>query len=177
MVRDAANATRYMLSDDGDGLIEGAEIMAAQSNGRKGELRDARLQTIRGLEYAPANPRGWTLLCEIDLASAPNDAAKCMDTAFFIAPFDWYVARRRAVLAADLWPRLDSDVQLAAARRVRLMWNSDNWPDHRVKDALYDVYQAPYGRDLLTAGFAGDKEEMRELDRWLIRQNMYGPNE
>jgi hypothetical protein len=168
----AAGALTFIASADGDGLIERAEMITQAANGRAMQLREARAFTVEGLRRAPANPRGWTLLCEIDFSIVPSEASRCMDTAFFIAPFDWYVARKRALLAAYLWPGLDLDVREAAARRVRLMWESDRWPDHRVKEALYDVYRAPNGEAILFAAFKDDREQLRALNRWLVRQEM-----
>jgi len=175
--QDAADAMSDVMADDGDALIERAELTELASNGRPAELHKARDLVIDGLLRSPVNPRGWTLLCQIDIYVSPTDASRCMDTAFFIAPFDWFLAPRRAVLAAYLWPQLDADVRAAAARRVRLMWEADEWPDHRLKRSLYDVYRAPNGPALLTAGFEGDKDEMRALNRWLLRRQMYGPQE
>jgi hypothetical protein len=170
----AADDLGTTLPDNGDGQIRRAEMIYLAANGDTAGLAAARAVVVDGLTLAPANPRGWTLLCEIDARIARAYAPRCMDTGFFVAPFDWFVAGRRALLAADLWPVLDADVQDAAARRVRLMWESDHWDDHRVKFVLFDVYQAPNGAALLTAGFKADKDELREFNRWLIRQQMYG---
>jgi len=172
--RYAANDLSLTMPNNGDGLIRRAEMLYLAANGNLEGMAQAKAVVIDGLTLAPANPRGWTLLCEIDARIALSEAPRCMDTGFFVAPFDWFVARRRALLAAQLWPMLDADTQEAAARRVRLMWESDHWDDHRVKFALYDVYQAPNGAALLTAGFRSDKDELREFNRWLIRQQMYG---
>jgi hypothetical protein len=173
--RYAADDLASTMPENGDGLVRRAEMTFLAANGNTSGLAQARSEVIEGLTLAPTNPRGWTLLCEIDARIAPTEAAHCMDTGFFVAPFDWFVAGRRALLAADLWPRLDADVQEAAARRVRLMWESDHWDDHRVKFALLDVYRAPNGAALLTAGFHNDREELREFNRWVIREIMYGP--
>jgi hypothetical protein len=170
----AADDLGATMADNGDGQVRRAEMIYLAANGNAAGLAAARAVAVDGLTLAPTNPRGWTLLCEIDARIARADAPRCMDTGFFVAPFDWFVAGRRALLAADLWPMLDADVQDAAARRVRLMWESDHWDDHRVKFVLFDVYKAPNGAALLTAGFKVDKDELREFNRWLIRQQMYG---
>lgn len=171
----AAHDLAVTMPENGDGLIRRAETVFLAANGNAEGLAQARSVVVDGLTRAPMNPRGWTLLCEIDARIAPADAPRCMDTGFFVAPFDWFVARRRALLAADLWPTLDSDVQGAAARRIRLMWESDRWDDHRVKFALLDVYRAPNGAALLTAGFKDDREQLRAFNRWVIEELMYGP--
>ncbi len=170
--RYAADDLASTLPDDGDGLIRRAEMMYLAANGNAQGLAQAKSVVTDGLTRAPTNPRGWTLLCEIDARIARSEAPRCMDTGFFVAPFDWFVAPRRALLAADLWPTLDTDVQEAAARRVRLMWESDHWDDHRVRDVLYDVYKMPNGAALLTAGFKFNKDELREFNRWLIHQQI-----
>jgi hypothetical protein len=172
--RYAANDLSLTMPSNGDGLIRRAEMIYLGANGNLEGLAQARAVVVDGLTQAPANPRGWTLLCEIDARIALNEAPRCMDTGFFVAPFDWFVAPRRALLAAELWPTLDPDVQDAAARRVRLMWESDRWDDHRIRDVLYDVYRTPYGAALLTAGFRNDHEELRTFNRWLIHQQMHG---
>lgn len=175
--RVAAGVLSSTLADNGDGLIRRAEMLALAAKGNDAELAEARAVVVDGLVKAPMNPRGWTLLCEIDSHIAPAQAPRCMDTGFFVAPFDWFVAPRRALLAAYLWPRLDADVQSAAARRVRLMWESDSWTDHRARQSLFDVYRAPNGAALLTAGFRTDPDELRVVNRWLMQKQMYGPGQ
>jgi hypothetical protein len=96
-----------------------------------------------------------------------------METGFFVAPFDWFTARRRTMLAGYLFPQLTPEAQHAAARRVRQMWDADQWSDHRSRRAVYDVYNTPNGPALLQEGFQDDKEEMRTLNRWLLRFRMY----
>ena len=170
----AASELRSVLPDDGDNLIRQAELVAHAANGQAAGLAQARAIAVTGLLHSPANPRGWTLLCEIDDRINRPAAPACMETGFFIAPFDWFTARRRAILAADLWPDLSDDVRQAAARRVRMMWESDRWDDHRVKFSLYDVYRTPNGPQLLGAGMRDNRDELREMNRWLIQQAMYG---
>ena len=171
--RGAADDLTSTMPENGDGLVRLAEMMALAANNEPRGLSRARAMVVRGLALAPLNPRGWTLLCEIDSHVVKADAPRCMDTGFFVAPFDWFVAGRRALLAAALWPTLDADVRNAAARRVRLMWEADHWWfDHRVKLVLYDVYRAPNGAALLNAGFQDDPDELRSFNRWLIQQQM-----
>lgn len=170
----AADALKSTYFSNGDALINRAEMVALQSSARANLLL-ARELVVEGLTHSPVEPRGWTLLCEIDFHLDARQGAHCMETGLFIAPFDWFSAGRRSVLAANLYPFLSLDTQAAAARRVRLMWYSDNWPDHSVRRSLFAVYNSPYGPALLQAAFREDKPGLRDMNLWLIHWRMYGP--
>jgi len=162
------------MAGDGDGLIEQAEMVALGAGRDQKALAKALGLVTQGIAQAPANPRGWTLLCEIKAQSGSADTISCLDIGFFVAPFDWYVSRRRALLAARLWPLLDMNVRDGAALRVRQMWESDFPDDHRSRMALYDVFLEANGSELLRAGFAGHIEELRAINAWLLHRQMFG---
>src|SRR5215471_15784112 len=107
---------------------------------------NAQTTLLEALSAAPANPRGWTLLCEIEINIDRDRAASCMDTAFYIGPFDWFTARRRTVLSAYLWPQLDRDTQDAAARRLRLIWD-----DAHLHQIALEAALEPNGAALVTS--------------------------
>jgi hypothetical protein len=157
------------LPDDGDDLVDRAEMIALASKNDHARLLDARQVVVQGLENSPANPRGWTLLCEIDAQIGMTDATSCFETAIVVGPFDWFLARRRAILAAYLWPSLDPFTRAVAARRVRLMWGI---PDlHR---ELWQIMHTSHGPLLVAAALDGYPDDVRRFNRWYMQMNFYG---
>lgn len=159
---------------DGESSIWRAEMLALLAKGDPGKLRTVRQMLIDGLKTEPANTRGWTLLCEIDARLSPMDGAVCFDTAFYVGPYDWYTSRRRSMLSAALWPLLDQDTKDSAARRIKLMWDTQIGDDYPMRDVLYAVDKQPSGPALLQAAFVTDPPELRAFNRWLIQQWMFG---
>jgi len=161
----AQAALASALPGDGVNELWRAELSALLAGMSKTRLREARAATIDGLADDPANPRGWTLLCELDIALRRDDAARCLDTAFFIGPFDWFVARRRTALSIHLWPQLDPDTKDAAARRLRLIWQT---PGLRFIDV--EAAQSANGKLMLAEALASDPGARVELSR-LVRES------
>jgi hypothetical protein len=155
-------------SGNGETLLWRAELDGIQAGKDEGKLEAARSETVEALKADPANPRSWMLLCELGASLKRADAGTCLDTAFFVGPFDWYVARRRAVLAAYLWPSLDGDTKDAAARRLRLMWETDITGYPRMRPILYDVARMPFGRVNIDKAFADDRPTLHVIDNWLM---------
>ena len=152
-LKQAETALSHAAAGDGDNTLWRAELLAVLAGGDSGRLAAARALTVEGLSESPANVRGWTLLCEIDVALKRADAPGCLDTAFFIGPFDWFVAQRRTALSIYLWPKLDADTQDAAARRLRLIWET---PELRFID--FGIAKAANGGTALERAFADDPE-------------------
>jgi len=147
----AEQALSTAPAGDGESKLWRAELLALLARNDLHRLEEARTLTVEGLSENPANVRGWTLLCELDVALRRSDAAQCLDTAFFIGPFDWFVAQRRTALSVYLWPKLDSDTQDAAARRLRLIWER---PSLRSID--FAVAKSPNGTSVLDRAFGRD---------------------
>jgi hypothetical protein len=147
---------------NGEALLWRAELDGILAGANSRQLQAARSEAIDALKADPANPRTWMLLCELGANLKRSDAGTCFDTAFFVGPFDWYVARRRSVLAADLWPSLDGDTKDAAARRLRLIWETG------LRTILWDVAQMPYGRVNIDKAFAHDRTTLHTINYWLM---------
>ncbi len=163
----AARAALSADSQDGETLLWRAELDGLLAGNNAMNLEAARAETIAALKADPANPRTWMLLCELDTNLKRPDAGTCLDTAFYVGPFDWYVARRRAVLAAYLWPSLDSDTKDAAARRLRLMWETNIIGYPIMRPILWDVAKIPYGRVVIDRAFAHDRASLHTINLWL----------
>jgi hypothetical protein len=158
----AEKALSRGAAGDGDNTLWRAELQALLARNDVHRLEDARSLAIEGLGENPASTRGWTLLCELDVVLKRADAGRCLDTAFFIGPFDWFVAQRRTALSVQLWASLDSDTQDAAARRLRLIWET---PGLRFID--FDVAKNANGLVALGRAFDSDPEMKAALERQL----------
>ncbi len=154
---------------NGEALAWRAELDALLAGSNDAALERARSTLLDGLSNAPANPRGWILLCEIEVAIHRDRAAPCMDTAFYVGPFDWFIAERRTVLTAYLWPQLDRDTQDAAARRLRLIWE-----DERLRAIALEAAKQPNGAALVVAAFAQDAASLRDFERELAPPQQRG---
>ena len=174
LLSSAAKDFAAAMPSDGDSVVWRAELEALLAGNDPAKLAAARDTVIEGLKAEPANTRGWTLLCEIDAHLDAPAAAACMDTAFYVGPFDWFVSRRRSVLTSALWPQLDRDTQDAAARRIRTIWDTRIDGTPIMRNILFDVDKDKYGPMLLQAAFSGDPDELRAFNRWLIARWMYG---
>ncbi len=159
-LKKAQAALQSALPTDGENRLWHAEIDAVLAGKNYQRLDQARDLTVAGLAANPTNPRGWTLLCELDVALKRSDAARCLDTAFFIGPFDWFVARRRTALSVYLWPQLDSDTRDAAARRLHLMWQTP-----QLSEIDFAVARTGNGKAMLAQAFADDPEGRAQFDR------------
>jgi hypothetical protein len=144
------------VSPDGEMKLWQAELEGVSAATDPARLARAHADALEGLKYEPASPRGWTLLCELDVNLHSPDAGTCMNTAFYIGPFDWFVSRRRSVLAAFLWPALDADTRAAAARRLHIMWETDIGGYPHMRDVLYDVARTQHGLQNINQAFVGD---------------------
>ena len=160
----AEAALEHAVPTDGESEMWRAELLAVREAKDARALARAKSLVLDGLTKYPASPRGWTLLCEIDIKISRSQAAACMDTAFYIGPFDWFVARRRTILSAYLFPQLDRDTQDAAARRFRLIAE-----DPGLRYSAYEAAHAPNGAGLVTAAFAGEPAALNAFVRGLAQ--------
>ena len=160
--RAAESALASALPADGDSEIWRAELIAVRAAGDGPALKRAATLARDGLRKSPASARGWTLLCELDMHIARAAAPSCMDTAFYVGPFDWFVAERRTILSAYLFPQLDPDTKAAAARRLRLVWN-----DAGLRWVAYEAAEAPNGAALVVAAFEGDAAGLTSFEHGL----------
>ena len=162
----ASRDLRQIAPGDGDALAWRAEIDAIRAGSNVDALQNARATLLESLSHAPANPRAWTLLCELEIRIDRGRAAACMDTAFYVGPFDWFLAQRRTLLSAWLWPQLDRDTQDAAARRLHLIWD-----DRQLHGIALDAGLEPNGAALVMAAFAHDNASLAAFERELRAQS------
>ena len=170
--RAASDALAGASDDDGESLSERAHVLVMSAEKDPATIAQSRALVVRALQDAPSNSNAWLLLCQIDTRRAPTDAVACLDHAFVISPFDWYTAEGRMLVAANEWPYLDERVRDKAVSLVRPMWNTAGWTNElTLRGALYDLSFTENGRQLLRAGFAGHRGELRDFNRYVIEEN------
>jgi hypothetical protein len=159
-------------SDDGDDHVWEAEFTML---GPSPDTERARRVVSEALADAPANVRGWILLCELEANASPMRGVGCLDTGYFIAQFDWFTTDRRMQLIAREWPYLDERLRDAATQAILPMWHTTEWSNAlTLHGALYDLSRSDDGRQLLRAGFIADREEMHAFNRFVIEERMNG---
>ena len=170
--RAASDALSGASDDDGESLSERARVLVLSAEKDPATIAQSRALAIHALQDAPSNANAWILLCQIDARRAPTDGVTCLDHAFAISPFDWYTAEWRMSLAADEWPYLDERVRDRAVSLVLPMWKVV-WPvsEATLRPALYRLSFTSNGRQLLRAGFAGHRPELRDFNRYVIEEN------
>jgi len=170
--RAASDALAGASDDDGESLSNRALVLVMSADRDPATIAQSRALVIHALQDAPSNTNAWTLLCQIDTRRAPTDAVACLDHAFAISPFDWYTAEWRMSLAAYEWPYLDERVRDKAVGLVLPMWNTLGWTNtFTLRHALYDLSFTENGRQLLRAGFAGHRSELRDFNRYIFEEN------
>jgi hypothetical protein len=173
--RAAADQLATASPDDGESLTDRAQVLALSAPNDPATLSEARGIVVQALRDEPSNPVGWLLLCQIDAGRQPASAAGCLDNAFAVAPYDWYTADRRMLLTASEWPYLNERARNKAVSLILPMWNIV-WPinNYTLRGTLYELSFTENGRQLLRAGFAGHRDDLREFNRYIIEENTYG---
>jgi hypothetical protein len=143
---------------DGTSRIAGAE--AALDAGAPGATQIGELESA--LTVTPAAVRGWVLLAQAQADGDRRGAAQALSEALTLAPYDYWVAEKRARLAAQLWVSLDPDSQDAAIRQVRLMWS-----EPQLRPQLVDLAVSREGAALTDRAFAGDRDDLVAINRLL----------
>ncbi len=173
--RAAASAYAGVATDDADNLAQRAEFLKLADGNDPRKLLEVRELLIRSLTHAPVNPRAWTLLCRVEAKQSPARAVACLDTGFFVAPFDWFITGQRMSLVAAEWPYLDERLRDAAANEILPMWNSAGWSNGRtLRYALYDLSRFSNGRQLLRAGFISDRKALFAFNRFVVQERING---
>jgi hypothetical protein len=170
----AAKVFERAPSDDGDDEAQAAEFLARTAGTNHTTLSQARREAIDALAHAPANPRAWTLLCEIKATEkVPSKVVACLDTVFSLVRYDWFTADRRMRLVAYEWPYLDQGLRDSAVELILPMWNSTQWIDgSTLRGTLYDLSRSEGGRQLLRAGLISDRQALRDFNRFVILERM-----
>jgi cytochrome c-type biogenesis protein CcmH/NrfG len=116
-----------------------------------------------GLQKSPTSARGWTLLAEQYLAMGRRQSAvEAISTALLLSPFDYWIAGRRARVAAMLFGDLDHDTRSSALRQAELLWDT---PSLRTQIPM--LLRTPGGGDLISQALGDDPRDLRALNRWL----------
>ncbi len=174
--RAAAEAFARAPSDDGGDRAMAAEFLALGALGDPATLARSFRIVSESLAHAPANPRAWTLLCELEANRSPARAVACLDASFTIGRYDWFTAGRRMRLVAFEWPYLDERLRDQAASLVIPMWNT--WPQWTesvtLRKVLYELTRSDAGRQLLRAGLISEPETLRSFNRFVIKERMNG---
>lgn len=144
-----------------------AVIVRAEALMHVGDRRGAVPLLVAGLARAPASARGWVLLSEAEDDERPSDAARALAMGLVLAPHDYWLAGRRVRDAARLWSRLDGEGCRLAMDQARLLWR-----DEVLRDQLRDVLRTAEGLSVVARAFAGQSEDVREMNRWLARRRM-----
>ena len=155
----AAQTLQHANPKDGEAMIAAAEAAT-----RAGALPLQVIPRARlGLQKSPASARGWTLLAEEYLAERRGpEATRALSTALLLSPFDYWIAGRRAHVAAALLDDLDHDTRASADRQAELLWETPG-----LRDEIPGLLRAPGGRRLMAEALATDSQSVRALNRWL----------
>jgi len=173
--RAAATALERAPAEDGNDLAQASEFLALGAAGDSILLARSRASAIAAITHAPTNPLAWTLLCEAEASRRPLPAVSCLDTSFSLTRYDWFTADERMRLIAEEWPFLNESLRDSAAGLIIPMWYSAHW-DYglTLRNTLYNLSRSENGRQLLRAGFAGDRQALRDFNRFAIQKQFDG---
>jgi hypothetical protein len=155
---DAADALRHTNFDDGDSHLSLAE--AGFHSGAKPQYVITEAEV--GLAHAPASAEGWAFYAEALEYVDPAKAARALDQALTVAPYDFFWAGRRARLAAQLWNYLDINSKNAALRQVQMIWD-----EPMLRDEILLLLATPDGSKLLTRAYASEPDVIRAINRFV----------
>jgi hypothetical protein len=154
--RRAATVLANVDAHDGD-----SQVLAAETEWHAGApAAVVAAKTEAALTYAPASLRGWLLLAEV--ASNPARQAAALSQTFVLAPYDYYIARRRTRDAARQWDTLDADTRDMALRQVQLLWD-----DEALHPLILPMLQTDADGALVGRAFAQRRSDLRSLNRWV----------
>ena len=173
--RAAADALADAAPDDGQSLAEHALTLVLSADRDPAALARARTLVVDSLRAAPSNPNAWLLLCQIDAHSDPDTANACLANALRVSAYDWYTTGARMRLVAEQWPYLDERVRDKAVSLIMPMWTAVDPFGRSLHGALYQLSFTANGRQLLRAGFAGHRDDLRDFNHYIFLENVYGP--
>ena len=120
----------------------------------------------QGLTQEPASARGWLLLSNVWASTTDKKkAAQALAQALLLAPHEYWLIGLRARQAAFLWPYLDADTQALALEQARMLWE-----EPILRGQLQPLLSSPEGVRLVARAFAGQPDEIREMNRFLSAQ-------
>lgn len=159
--RAAADALAEADPRDGRTLIERAEIASLA-----GLSRNEVVSLLEdGLARAPASARGWTILAEQTAGGNKTRAANALAHSLLLGPDEYYLAAKRARVAATVWDALPSDAADAALGQARNLWKEGG-----LNREIPDLLALKGGPELMTRAFRDDPEDLRALNRWLAAE-------
>jgi hypothetical protein len=153
---------------DGESAIAAAR--AAYLAGNIGPQVIAGLDS--GLSHAPASAAGWTLLAVLRSSSSKAEAADALTVSLELAPREYYLAAWQMRSAATLWGDLSLDARSDAMREIREMWSGDR----NMRRMIRDVMDTDGGAQLVAAAMADQPEELRALNRMVMRLRLGLPD-
>jgi hypothetical protein len=147
----------------------GARIMLAEA------AADARLPPVQvipllreGLERLPTSARGWTLLASEYLAvKERTSAARSLSFALVLGRYDYWIAGRRAQLAASLWSELSADDRKTGEAEAALLWEADI-----LHNEIPALLRTEGGPQLIDRALSGNPDEIRALNRWVAEHEL-----
>ncbi len=138
--RKAAWVLSHAPSADGETQIAGAEA-AANGGAKTSEIVPL---VENALAEAPADARGWILLARLLAEQNPKHAAAALSLATEMAPNDYYLVARRAIVGASLWDYLSQDVRNKLLDDARLLATDPSLRSH-----LIVLLSSPGGQNLV----------------------------
>jgi hypothetical protein len=156
-------ATALSHAPPADGATQIARAEAAHLAGNDDALVIPILEN--GLSHDPASARGWTLLSEVLRKTDRARSAKALAISLEIAPYDFFLAGRRARDGALVWDVLAADARPALLRVAAQLWNEAS-----LHGEIVPLLNTPGGAALMTRALADDPNQIRELNRWVTRQ-------
>lgn len=152
-------------ANSSDGQAKIAEAEAAYLGGSP--ARDVLPILKSALDHAPSSARGWTLLAELEVSQEPKNGAAAVGLALQLAPYDYWLAARRANVGAGLWNALDIDQRDLVLRQTRLLWSEE-----QLRGSLGTLFASQDGAALVGRAFAEDPDILRELNRRAMRDSL-----
>jgi hypothetical protein len=159
----AAEILSHASPQDGETQILRAEAahMAGQSD------RIVRPIVENGLSTDPANARGWTLYSEVLRATDRKHSAKALGIALELAPYDYFLAGRRARDGAMIWDAMLPDDKPFLLRQAALLWS-----EPILHPEIFPLLNTPGGPALMTQALKDDPDQIRALNQWVARHRL-----
>jgi len=159
--RAAADALANASGRDGRAVLEHAEAASLSGDSPTGVMEMLRT----GLTETPASVRGWTLLAERLVDQDGKAAATALEHSLLLGRYEYFVAGKRARVAAAVWDQLSPDAQAAMLPQARLLWT-----EIALRPEMTLLLSTQAGREMMGRAFRDDPEQLRALNRWLAQE-------
>lgn len=148
---------------DGD-----TRLLAAEAAMRAGLPADKILPIARrGLVHAPANARGWIILADLLGDKDSKKAAAAVALSLELAPREYYLVVPRVIAAAPVWKDLPKDTLQSVLSDTRRIIRARHY-----HSALLRLLATKGGPGLVTRALAGHPDELRKLNRAIVRERL-----